>query len=233
MSKYIEERKDKGFNYSNEPIQYNKIPKDKIGEALKDFSEGSVSLEKCLSVLWKKELFTIACCKGDHLYKGSDTGSMFGEAYIAFEPGINIFDYLSEEIIKNNNIEISNINNKQTIYFYGKDKDILILLLANDVLSGKKENQQLIEKKLEKQIDKSVLIESFINRLKVNGLLEEEIMSLVPIVDFIINSQQDEKVLISELNEAIEKYNSLLNLYIDKHNSNVIEDTQELPVIKK
>jgi len=63
MSKYIEERKDKGFNYSNEPIQYNKIPKDKIGEALKDFSEGSVSLEKCLSVLWKKELFTIACCK--------------------------------------------------------------------------------------------------------------------------------------------------------------------------
>lgn len=54
MSKYIEERKDKGFNYNNEPIQYNKIPKDKIGEALKDFSEGSIVLQKCLEVLWKK-----------------------------------------------------------------------------------------------------------------------------------------------------------------------------------
>lgn len=128
--KIYRRKKDKGFNYNNEPIQYNKIPKDKIGEALKDFSEGSVVLQKYLEALWKKELFTIACCKGDHLYKGTDTGSMLGEAYISFEPGINIFNYLSEEIIKNNNVELSDTNNKQTIYFYGKDNDMLILLLA-------------------------------------------------------------------------------------------------------
>lgn len=232
MSKYIEERKDKGFNYNNEPIQYSKIPKEEISVALKDFSEGSAALEKCLEVLWKKELFTIACCKGDHLYKGSDTGSMFGEAYIAFEPGVDIFNYLSETLIKSDMVELSNINNKQTIYFYGKDKDILILALANDVLTGQKNNYQLIQEKVEKQVDKNVLIESFINRLKVNGLLDDEILSLIPIVDFIINSQLDKNVSIIEINSAIEKYNNLLNLYIDRHNSNVNEDTQEIPVIK-
>ena len=51
MSKYIEERKDKGFNYNNEPIQYSKVPKEEISVALKDFSEGSVALEKCLEAL--------------------------------------------------------------------------------------------------------------------------------------------------------------------------------------
>lgn len=54
MSKYIEERKDKGFNYNNEPIQYSKIPKEEISVALKDFSEGSAALEKCLGCCGKR-----------------------------------------------------------------------------------------------------------------------------------------------------------------------------------
>ena len=157
---------------------------------------------------------------------------MLGEAYISFEPGINIFDYLSEEIIKNNNVELSDTNNKQTIYFYGKDKDMLILLLTEAVLSGKKENNQLIQEKLEKQVDKIVLIESFINCLKVNGLLDNEISTLLLIVDFIISSEFDERVSQNEINAAINEYNNLLNLFIDRHNSSINEDAQEIPAIK-
>lgn len=99
-------------------------------------------------------------------------------------------------------------------------------------MSGKKENNQLIQEKLEKQVDKIVLIESFINRLKVNGLLDDEISTLLPIVDFIISSEFDERVSQNEINAAINEYNNLLNLFIDRHNPSINEDTQEIPVIK-
>lgn len=77
-----------------------------------------------------------------------------------------------------------------------------------------------------------MLLESFINRLKVNGMLDDEITTLLPIVDFIISSELDERVSQKEINAAINKYNNLLNLFIDRHNSSINEDTQEIPVIK-
>lgn len=61
------------------------ISKDELKSQLKDFSEGSVALEMCLRVLWKRNVPTKACCKGAHLsYTHDGYVSLAVDPYIAF-----------------------------------------------------------------------------------------------------------------------------------------------------
>lgn len=113
-------------------IKLDDIPKDEIFQALNDFSESSEGLKRCLSVMWKNNLRTIACCAGDE--------DSFDEAYIMMDENIDMFSYLSDELLFSDMVEISFKNNSQVIAFIGPSsyKEKLFNILANDIMSGKK-----------------------------------------------------------------------------------------------
>lgn len=176
---YIGEREDTKYNNHNRPLYLDSIPNEDLEEALKDFSEGSLELMECLRILWSNNIKTFACCKGDHVYLGEDSGSTYGEAYICMEEGYDAFSYLSEGLINNEMIELYDDHNKQTIYFYGKDKNNLIKQFGNDVLTGKKNNMELLKEKIGKSVSNENLIESLKYRLKVNNFSDNEIEKLI------------------------------------------------------
>ncbi len=221
--KFIGEKPESKYNYNNKVVDLNTIPLEDLDIALKDFSEGSPGLEECLKTLWKTGLKTKACCKGDHVFNDVDSGSLLGEAYIAFESGIDFFSYLSSEIISNENVALS-YEKFQTITIYGQDKEKILSQIARDVLTGKKKNQELIKAKLNKDVSNKTKIDSFIYRLYINGFNEEEINELIPIVNAIINFKYDENNLqksIDENNHLIESYKNILMNFINEHNQKI------------
>ena len=219
----IGEKPKSKYNFNNKVIDLNTIPLEDLNTALKDFSEGSPGLEECLKVLWKMGLKTRSCCKGDHVFNDIDSGSLLGEAYITFEPGMDLFSYLSSEIISNENVALT-YENFQTITIYGQDKEKILSQIAQDVLSGKKNNHELIKAKLNKDVSNKTKMDSFIYRLFINGFKEEEIKVLIPIVNALLNFKYDENNLqksIDENNQLIEDYKDILMNIINEHNQKI------------
>jgi hypothetical protein len=126
------------------PINLDTIPQCELEQALKEFAEGSLNLEICLKTMWENGLKTHACCSGNH--------SENGIGYIAMAPGINVFNYLSNEILDTDIITLEFTGNKQIIRFGGSkdDKEYLLQKIALDISTGKKNNIELIRKKLYK-----------------------------------------------------------------------------------
>lgn len=138
-------RKNKNLKYNHVvPIDLDNIPKDEIKLALKEFSEGSFGLETCLSIMWKNNLKTKACCAGEY--------GDYDEAYILMDEKVDLFRYLSEDLLNNDMVAIEKIYDKQRISFCGTidEKEQLLKELANCIMSGKKNHDQLVQKKLKK-----------------------------------------------------------------------------------
>ena len=138
--------KDKEFKetkYSfRGPINLDTIPNDDIGIALVEFSKGSAGLALCLRVLWQYGLKTYASYPGN--------SNVFDIAYIVMEENEDIFSFLSKDFLNNNGIRINVIDNRQVVYFLGNkgEKSSEMIMLAQNILSGRKNNTKLIEERI-------------------------------------------------------------------------------------
>ena len=151
--------------YNSGPmIDLNSIPSEEKERALDEFSEGSQGLRFCLSMMWDKGLKTAACCSGHE--------SSFHEAYILMDNGVDIYSYLSGELLSSDMVSISlNRDNNEAIHFVGtqKDKEHFFFLLAKDIATGKKQNAQQVRDKLGRPINQEWLVHGIVyNMLRDN-----------------------------------------------------------------
>lgn len=134
-------------NYNQGPmIKLQDIPSENMSQALKDFSEGSEGLEICLRTMWNNNLETIACCAGNE--------NSFERAYILMDKGVDIFSFLSEELLTNDMVSITSKDSRQSISFGGRvqEKEEYFKTLAEDIISGKKDNEHLLQDKVGKPL---------------------------------------------------------------------------------
>ena len=136
-------------------INLDEIPIEDIELALKDFSNGSMALEKSLRVMWMNGLKTYSCNHGEN--------DIFTIGHIVMEEGEDIFSYLSKEFLNDERIRIDIRNNRQEIKFSGNtsEKEGVLLFLTRDIQTGKKKNQDLVLDKIGKPFS-----DSWVRRLK-------------------------------------------------------------------
>ncbi len=162
-----EEGKNTKYNHVA-PIDLDTIPKEELEQALMEFAEGSLGLEKCLREMWKNGLKTIACCAGNN--------DPYEIAYIAMAEGVDIFSYLSSNLLSNDMVALESENN-QVIRFAGfeENKEKLMLMLAEDISTGKKNNSEQVKEKIGKSINSEWKKEANIYYMRKAGLTEEKI----------------------------------------------------------
>ncbi len=193
-------------------LKVSDYSKEEQKELIKFFAEGSKSLELALRTLWNKKLYTTACCKSHplgerHFYFTSMS------AYIAFEPGIDVFKYLSDELVSNPYIMLLSDTN-QGIYFYGKDKDLLILKFVNDIMMKIIVNSKYLKDKINKPLDYTLRKRLLHDYLIESGFTEEEVKELFRIdIELLILDEQSKYTYVSE-----EEYKDLLNRSISIKN---------------
>ena len=164
MREIIQEVKTK---YSNKgPVKMDDIPISDTELALQEFSEGSVSLEKCLRAMWQRNLKTHACF--------ADVEEEYDIAYITMQENIDLFSYLSPVIIDDDMIQIDLEGDRQTIRFAGNKPRIeaAILNLIRDIQKGKKRNGEQIKKKIGKPFPEEWVKEYEARHIKRNGLMK-------------------------------------------------------------
>jgi len=162
-----EEGKNTKYNHVA-PIDLDTIPKEELEQALMEFAEGSLGLEKCLREMWKNGLKTIACCAGNN--------DPYEIAYIAMAEGVDIFSYLSSNLLSNDMVALESENN-QVIRFAGfeENKEKLMFMLAEDISTGKKNNMKQVKEKMGKPINLEWQKEANIYYMRKAGLTEEKI----------------------------------------------------------
>lgn len=165
----IGENKNTEFNHVA-PIDLDTIPLHKREQALKEFAEGSLGLENCLRAMWEINLKTFSCCAGEL--------DDYDEAYIGMAPGVDVFCYLSEELLLNDMVALEVDNDRQIIRFGGtiEYKDKLMQQVADDILSGKKQNEIQVQNKIGKALNSRWLKASRVNSMRKLGMSEEEIV---------------------------------------------------------
>lgn len=124
------------------PIDINDLSKEEKEEAVKEFAEGLIGLETCLRTMWETGLNTSACCAGTH--------NPYESAYIMMERKVDLFSYLSEETLKEEMLKLECFGKIEIIRVAGNidKKNEILLKVANDLLSGKKDNKELVTEKL-------------------------------------------------------------------------------------
>lgn len=166
----IGENKNTKYNHVA-PIDLDIIPAHEREQALREFAEGSLGLENCLRVMWANNLKTHACCAGEQ--------DEYDIAYITMANGVDIFSFLSEELLSSDMValEFEEDKNRQTIRFGGTKefKDKLMQRVADDIINGKKSNAHLIQNKIGKGLNSEWLKEGRINSMRRLGMSEEEI----------------------------------------------------------
>ena len=178
-----------------------------------EFSEGSKELEMCLKTLWDNNLYTKACCKG-HLMGERDFKALYLYGYIAMDENIELFKYLSHYLILDPCVLLYKYNNQEVIYFYGDNKYKNIDLLTYDILSGVKDNIDILLDKVNKPmipslkkklVDEYYLKSGFKNmEIKKLDELTEEYLYLTHLYnDSEILNRKDE--ILNEKNKIIEK----------------------------
>ena len=148
----MEEKKSK-FNYG-EPLKLDDIPIEECEEALYEFSDGSNGLNKCLRTMWMHGLKTHSCKKGNN---------SFDEGHITMEEDEDIFSYLSKEFLNDERVRIDIKDNREVVLFLGSsaEKEGVLLFLAREIQSGRKNNRTLIKEKIGEPFP-----DSWIRRLK-------------------------------------------------------------------
>lgn len=126
------------------PINLDEISIDDTNLAIVQFASGSRGLEKCLRIMWQHGLKTHSCYSGGK--------NVFDVGYIVMEENEDVFCYLSEKFLSNDGIRIDVENNRQVFKFLGSEneKSSEMILLAQDILSGKKYNNELVKEKIGK-----------------------------------------------------------------------------------
>ncbi len=132
---------------SEEIVDIKKISLERIHQVMKQFAEGSSSLEKCLLAIYNSKIITKACCKGNHIEVNEDIygdkANINSEAYIVFEKDNDWQTYLSPQLIQDKFVIIGD----NYIRHYGEDHDAFFEMLSNDFSTGKKDNQTFLNDK--------------------------------------------------------------------------------------
>jgi len=129
------------YNYG-EPIPLDSIPICDTEEALVDFAAGSRGLLICLRTMWMHGLKTYASYPGNK--------NVFDIAYIVMEENEDVFSFLSNEFLNDDNIRIDIVDNRQIIKFSGNEgeKNSEMLFLAQNISKGRKSNEALVKEKI-------------------------------------------------------------------------------------
>lgn len=189
-------------------IKLEDISKNELMQALNDFSEGFISLKKCLSAMWANELNTIACCAG--------TESSFDETYIMMDTGIDLFSYLSDDILSSDLVSIDyNLDNRQVISIIGpiKNKEILLDKLVSDILSGKKRNDHLIQQKIGKKWSREWQVNAMVYNMLKDSISKLNFMDRIKAISLI---RKLNETTIEQQKELIQSCYSLLALIHSK-----------------
>lgn len=155
------------------------LPKNRRNYKLAQFSEGSKTLEKCLIILWDRGIKTTACCKGNHLSINCDNiPEIECEAYISFDSNSEWQDYLSNEIIENEDVVITD----NAIYYYGENHDAFFTALSKTCIIGKRDNKEVLNRKISKGLtnieEQKLEHKAFHESIHEIGFDEEQIMNL-------------------------------------------------------
>ena len=136
--------KDKNKKYDNgKHVSLDLIPIEECELALKEFSNGSPALEKCLREMWMHGLKTYSSNPGNK--------STFEIGHIVMEENEDIFCYLSCDFLNDERIRIDIIDGRQEIKFAGTipEKEGAMLFLTREIQSGRKKyNSSLIQGKI-------------------------------------------------------------------------------------
>ena len=178
------------YNYGL-PLAINAFNGQEKLAAFKEFAEGCPELEECLIELNNNGLYTKACCRGYHeidnvrsfVFKYLEGqldilsyARCITAPHIAFEKEIrDVFDYLSEDIINNPNVILTQDENGSVITFHGEDCHRLIAQLTNDIKTGKKNNQDALKRKINVRLTVEQLYNSHLCGLVKSGFSEDEI----------------------------------------------------------
>lgn len=198
---------------SESVVDITEVPKEAIPSVIKEFAEGSPSLEKCLQSIYDAGVATRACCKGNHIEViGDDLDPIVeinSESYIAFEEDDDWTAYLSPQIIEDEFVVIEG----NCIRYYGEYRDEFLEKLSEDFRTGKKENKDLIEKKkntYSREKEDELSRQSFIFTLKKNGFSDEQSSTLLSLKLEIDKPLYDETL--SDM-EAIRQNNEIIHEY--------------------
>lgn len=178
------------YNYGF-PLKIDSFGEREKLAALKEFAEGSSELEECLITLNNNGLYTIACCRGYHEIDSVQSfifkylkGELDVLAYakcitaphIAFDKTVDdVFDYLSIDMIENQNVELTHNANGSVITFHGNDCYNLISKFTNDIKTGKKDNQVALRQKVNVKLTVEQLYNSHLCGLVKSGFEEDDI----------------------------------------------------------
>ena len=194
-------------------IDIETIPKCEWNKYLNFFSEGSQELRKLLKTLWDKGIYTSACCKGHNLieksyyYEDEEYCFMDVYAYITTKPENYILEYLSKEILLDPYIEIDRDSTlRDSIYIFGRSKLDKINKIIEDIKSGKKNNEELIEMMNHKSISSRIKHNVYRDYYYDNNFYFEEIKRIEEIIeDFNYGylSEEEKETLSTEYNNIL------------------------------
>ncbi len=219
---------DRKWDNYGSVVELANFKEEDIRFKLKQFSEGSSSLEKLLNVLYDLNITTIACCKGSHLTIETDNlPGVRTKAYVMFK-GNEWLSYLSDATIKNKDIIIDD----KSINYYGKNNNFFFEMLLDDFKSGKKDNIELINDKLKIKPNAKMKRACYKNSLYVIGFTDNE-------VDILSNLFLEYKFYNSQIKRASEEnvdnivelsdksyklYKDTLIQFIEEKNKSVLDN---------
>ena len=147
-------------------IKLDSIPIEDTELALEEFSEGSISLCKCLRAMWMRNLKTHSSY--------ADVKEKYDIAHITMEEKVDLFSYLSPVLLDDEMVQLDFENDRQVIRFAGNKARIeaALLSLTRDIMSGKKRNNKEVREKLFKPFPEDWLNEydSYYHNNKVKQL---------------------------------------------------------------
>lgn len=216
---------------SEKVVDITKIPKENVSFVIKQFAEGSPSLEKCLQSAYNVGVVTRACCKGNHIEVNENSNSsrviINSEAYISFEKGSDWQSYLSPQIIEDKFAVIE----EDCIRYYGENHDEFFEKLSGDFITGKKENKTLLDMKknlYSKEMIDKLEKHSYLYSLMKNGFSDEQISTLLQLQFKIEQVYSDSTINDSDAirisNELIHEYNITLQQFF---NENLQQETKK------
>ena len=194
-------------------IDIEAISKEEYDIYLDFFSEGSRELRNCLELMWSKELFTSASCKGhdlvekEYIFEDKTYYIISPYAYINMKPNKPILEYLSKELIIDPYIHFSRENNRDSIYIYGRDRLKKIDKLNDDIKSGVKDNKELLKIFTNKWISREIIHNAYREFYYDNNFYFEEIARIEEINYLLISSNDEnyKESLSEEYNKILKK----------------------------
>lgn len=132
---------EKKYN-CGEHIDLDSIDISDLERSLREFSQGSNALAKCLRQMWMHGLKTYSCKSGEK--------TPFDIGRIVMEKDEDIFGYLSENFLNDERIRIDIIDDREIIMFSGStpEKEGAMLFLTREIQSGRKNNIDLVKEKI-------------------------------------------------------------------------------------